>query len=151
ATHFSRIVVGLFSVGIVAAASVAGCKKPDSPKPSSCPCCPDTSCEAEDKSCLGLVDNAGRAQFGLRMSQLRVTAPAALSKGLVSTMIDGAVTPSNSDCHLEGSGTFNGLLQFDTAAHTLKMGGAKPVADVTAGYSFVDETVNGLLVQPTTY
>src|SRR5262245_15655627 len=135
--RFSRFVVGLFSVGIVAAASVAGCKDDDSPEPGSCTaaCCLGTSCKAVDKSCVGLVDNAGRTKFGLRMSELQVTAPAALTMGIMANVIAGAVTPSNSGCNLNGFETFNWLLQFDTAAHTIKTGGAKPVADATAGYS----------------
>jgi len=69
----------------------------------------------------------------------------------VAGIVGGAVTPSNAGCNLNGSATFNWLIQFDTAASSIKTGGAKPVADATTGYSFVDETVGGLHLQPITY
>src|SRR4051812_3651840 len=45
-------------------------------------CSPTSKCTAVDKECIGLVDNKGLTTFGLRMSQLDVTAPAALTKGI---------------------------------------------------------------------
>lgn len=174
--RLSNMILGLFSVSIVGAASIVGCSSDtnggntggSSPTTSSSgtnttsssasggstcsfPCCPAASCKAADTSCIGLVDNTGQTKFGLRMSELQVTAPAALTTGIVAGIVGGAVTPNNAGCNLNGSATFNWLIQFDTAASTIKTGGAKPVADATTGYSFVDETVSGLHLQPITY
>ncbi len=73
------------------------------------------------------------------MADLQLTAPPALTKGLVSTVIGNSVTPENAACNLAGTGTFSWLLAFDTAAGTLTTGGAKPVANPALGYSFVNE------------
>jgi hypothetical protein len=56
--------------------------------------------------------------------------------------------PNDASCNLQGGGTISVLLQFDTAAGTLKVGGAKPVADASQGYSFVQEDVSGVSVSP---
>jgi hypothetical protein len=110
---------------------------------------------AVDKECIGLVDNKGQMKFGLRMSELDLTAPPALTKGLVKTTVQGNVTPSVPTCNLNGSGTFSWLIQFDLAAGTIKTGGAKPVADATQGFSFVDDMVTQggttFHIQPVTY
>lgn len=173
--RFSNMILGLVSVGIVGAASLVGCggdgggnvggsgtggnnptttssgSTSSSGTTSGGPCAPGASCKAVDKECIGLVDNKDQTKFGLRMSELEVTAPAALTTGIVAGIVSGAVLPSNQACNLAGSATFNWLLQFDTTAGTLKTGGAKPVADAASGYSFVDETVDGKHLQPITF
>jgi hypothetical protein len=106
------------------------------------PCAPKASCIAADKSCIGLVDNAGQMKYGLRMSQLTITSPTALTKGIISQTVASSVTPQVPSCNLMGAATFNWLLQFDLAAGTLKTGFAKPVSDPAKGYDFVDETLN---------
>lgn len=114
-------------------------------------CSPGEACEAVDRTCIGLVDNAGQTTFGLRISQLDVAAPSSLMGGIVGSIISGSVTPALPACNLTGGATFNLLLQFDTAASTLKIGGAKPVNDPAGGYSFVDEIVDVFTVEPATY
>jgi hypothetical protein len=104
-----------------------------------------------DKTCLGLVSNAGQTKLGLRMSEHDLTSPAAFTTGLVKSTIDGAITPNLVSCNLNGNGTYSWLLQFDTQTMTLKTGGARPVADPTQGYSFDDETIDGFHVQPVTF
>ncbi len=99
-------------------------------------CAPKASCTAADKTCIGLVDNTGLTKFGLRMSELDVTSPPALTTGTIANIIGGAVLPSVKTCNVAGSATFNWLLQFDTTAGTLRTGGAKPVTDPTQGYAF---------------
>jgi hypothetical protein len=115
------------------------------------PCCPKAGCATVDPECIGLVDNAGLTRFGLRVSELDITEPAALAGGLMASILAEAVTPNQMACFLDGKGSFSWLLQFDTAAKTLKTGGAKPVNDPATGYSFLDEVVAGALVQPVTY
>lgn len=167
--RFSTMILGLCAAGITAASALAGCGGSDggngggggtnmssssssgssgtmsssSGSSGSCTaaCCPTASCKATDKTCIGLVDNAGKTKFGLRMSELDVTKPAALTSGIVASVVAGNVLPANAGCNLNGTGTFSWLLQFDTTAGTLKTGGAKPVADETKGYDFVDDMV----------
>jgi hypothetical protein len=111
------------------------------------PCSPKASCTAVDKECLGLVDNAS-GKAGLRMAHLDLTKPEALTKGVVKNVVLGAVVPNIPSCNVQGTATFNWLIQFDPATNKIKSGGAKPVADPTKGYDFVDETINGLAVKP---
>lgn len=73
------------------------------------------------------------------MADLALTAPPALTKGLVKSVIANGVTPAEPACNLSGGGTFSWLLSFDTVAGTVKTGGAKPAANPALGYSFVDQ------------
>jgi hypothetical protein len=108
-----------------------------------------------DKTCLGLTDNKGLTKFGLRMNELDVTSPHALTAGIINTTVSMNVWPTDATCNLQGAGTFSWLLQFDTAAGTLKTGGAKPAATPSQGYTFDDETLmqagQPFHVQPVTY
>jgi len=162
--RFAKLILGVGAVGALAAVGSAGCSSStgvtatgggatttgtgntttmssSSGTASGGGCAPKASCTAADKTCLGLVDNKGLTKFGLRMSELDVTSPAALTSGIVKTTVAGNVTPNNKPCNESGAATFSWLLQFDTAAKTLKTGGAKPVADANAGYSFDDEMI----------
>lgn len=181
--RFSNVILALSGVGLSAAAALAGCGNGDMTTGSggssgsgvstgthtttgtmattstgsgmSFPCSPKASCTAVDKACLGLVDNKGKTKFGLRMSDLVINKPAALASGLVASVVAGSVTPSLAACNLNGSGTFSWLLEFDLTAGTLTTGGAKPVADASKGYSFVNETVmqggKSFMIQPVSY
>ncbi len=118
------------------------------------PCAPKPACAIADPSCIALADNTGKTQFGLRIAQIDFATPAVFASGPFGTMLTGATMPQATTCNLNGQGTFSWLLQFDTAAATLKTGGAKPVADPSAGYSFDDEVVSpsgaSFHVQPVT-
>ena len=114
-------------------------------------CAPAASCRAVDTECLGLVDNAGESRFGLRISELDITRPSALRTGLVGQVVTSDVLPFNAGCNLDGAGTFSWLLRFDLATGKLDMGGARPVADASHGYRFVDEMVTDRHLQPVTY
>jgi len=105
-------------------------------------CYPGTQCpQIADSACVALVDNSAAKQFTLRMANLTLTAPVALTKGLVKTIVQNGVTMNLTSCNLPGGGTFSWLLQFDTATGMLKTGGGKPAEDPTKGYTFVNETV----------
>jgi hypothetical protein len=169
--RFSKLILGLGGVGVVAlsvhcggeeSGLVGGAATTSSNSASSssgsgggftcnAPCCPAASCTAADKECIGLVDNKGKPSFGLRMAQLDITKPDALTSGIVAQIVGGAVIANNVACNLNGTATFNWLLQVDTAAQTIKTGGAKPVADMTKGYDFVNEPVAGIPVAPITF
>ena len=112
------------------------------------PCALKASCQAVDKTCVGLVDNTGKTKFGLRMSQLDFTFPVAFTSGIAKQTIEGAVPLDDKTCNQGGTGFFSWLLQPDTAAKTVRMGGARPVVDPSMGYSFDDEIIGGLHVQP---
>ena len=115
------------------------------------PCSLTSSCKAFDKQCVGLVDNGGKSKFGLRVAQLDLSKPAALAGGIVGTIIAGAVKMFDPGCNLSGGASFSWLLEFDTTAGKLKTGGAKPVADPTAGYTFVNEQIYGIAVAPAVF
>jgi len=156
--RFANVILGVMGAGVVAAAGCGSSSNSGSSSSSSAggststpssassssgagACAPSSACKVADKECLGLVDNTGKTTFGLRMSELDITAPPALATGAVQGVVSGAVAPSDMACNLDGSATFSWLLQFDTVAGTLKTGGAKPVADPTTGYSFDMETI----------
>lgn len=133
------------STGTGTGTGTGSCVKPTDCSLANC------KCTAVDTECAGIVDNAGQTKFGLRMSELDITKPAALSSGLVAGIVAQAVGPNDGACYLGGKGTFSWLLQFDTAAKTLKTGGAKPVDDPAAGYAFIDEMIAGVHVAPITF
>lgn len=150
--RFSKLMLGLVGVGAMTAAGAMGCSSSTSgggtagntttaTTGTSSGCAPKAACTAADKTCMGLVDNTGKTQFGLRMAELDVTSPTALTSGIVKTTVAGNVTPNNKSCNLDGAATFSWLIQFDTTAQTIKTGGAKPVSDPTMGYSFDDEMI----------
>jgi hypothetical protein len=166
--RFLNVILGVVGVGALATAGVVGCGSSNGSTgttgtstttgsaststggPKSC--APSAACTttAPDKDCLGLVDNKGQTKFGLRMSELDVTAPHALTTGIVANVVSGAVQQNLMACNLQGTATFNWLLQFDTTAGTLRTGGAKPVMDPTMGYSFDNETIMGQMIAPIT-
>ncbi|MEZ4312324.1 MAG: hypothetical protein R3F14_30205 [Polyangiaceae bacterium] len=115
------------------------------------PCTP--ACEANKgvaSDCVAIVDNAGQSTFALRMAQLTLEKPAALTNPVVAGLIETGVTMNLKDCNLTGDGTFSWLMEFDTATGKLKTGGAEPAADPTAGYCFVNSTLGGVPVSPIT-
>lgn len=111
------------------------------------------SCDANkgvDSECVAIVDNSGQGKYGLRMAQLTLEKPTALTNPVVAGLIETGVTMNLKDCNLTGDGTFSWLLEFDTATGKLKTGGAKPADDPTAGYCFVNETLGTTPVAPLT-
>lgn len=119
-----------------AAPTTGGTTQSTDPTAGEFPCSPKASCEAAQPGCIGLVDNTGASTYALRMSQLVFSGPAALSGGPVANTLAGAVGLNLPACNLTGGGSWSWLLQFDSGAGTLRTGGAQPVADPFAGYSF---------------
>lgn len=104
------------------------------------PACPAL---AIDSDCLALVDNqpkGGDTQapepFAVRISQLSVTAPEALTGPAVYKIVSDGVNINLPSCNVGGLGTFSWLSVFDRANGMLKTGGALPEADPTNGYCF---------------
>lgn len=148
--RFSTVFLGVGACVAAFGASLAGCGGDDPPATTTggaADCTPTAECPyAAGAECLAFTDNRDQAKFTLRMSQLTVTKPEALARNTVEQIVSRGVRAKLPECKLQGDGTFNWLLEFDTAAGTLKTGGAKPVADPNQGYCFTDETVmqNGM-------
>jgi hypothetical protein len=116
--------------------------------PLSGPCAPKVSCPGFGSRCLSQIDQSGTSTFGLRVAQLRFKAPAALTKGLVSSVLESSASPNQPACNLNGSATLSWLLQFDLATNLIVTGGAKPSMSASGPYHFVDELVSGVQVAP---
>lgn len=95
----------------------------------------DPVCADAGSECLSLVDNTGKDQFMIRLSQLQVSRPAALVNKFVENLIQNGIDYDMPDCYLSGLGTFSWLLELDLTAGKLRTGGAKP-GDPTDGYCF---------------
>jgi hypothetical protein len=105
------------------------------------PACPALSVKSD---CLGLVDNSGKNHFAMRLSQLSVTSPAALTTPTVKKVVADGVNINLPACNVPGKGTFSLMVDFDLDKGMLRAGGAKPQLDPTEGYCFVDDTANGV-------
>jgi hypothetical protein len=113
------------------------------------PCEPLASCSTVTSECVALEDNKGDDSFALRMAQLEVSKPPSLAPTtIVGGIVAKGVQMDREACNLAGGGTFNLLLQFTKATNKLKVGGAKPVTDPSAGYAFLTETVGTTNVAP---
>lgn len=147
----SAIVLWLSAGAMVVVGSVAGCGGDDTSgaaATSGADCSPKAGCSDVESECVALADNSGKTKYALRMSQLVVTTPKVLAEGLVAGIVGEGVTLDREACYLTGGGTFNWLLEFDTATGKLRTGGAKPELDPTKGYCFVEETIAGVPVAP---
>jgi hypothetical protein len=153
--RFSNV-LGVLAVGTVTVAGlIAGCGDDTATTttgvPAGPPCEPKgAACKVVDSDCIALEDNAGNGTINLRMGQLTITEPKLLASGLVANLVGNGVLMNLEDCNLAGGGTFSWLLQFDTATGKVKTGGAKPVVDPTAGYCFVNETLDSFPIAPIT-
>ena len=118
-------------------------------------------------ACLALADNTGKDRIDLRMNQLIVTAPQALTNTFIKKTILGANVrtnygdpsdPLSNPCNM-GQGTdtggFSWLFSFDTKAGKMITGGGPAVPSAKAGsttgtcfYRFTDQA-SGEEVKPT--
>ena len=99
------------------------------------------SCEANASLCLATAHAHGGPAFGLRIAHITLSAPKALTKGIVKSVFEGAVSPKQPDCGLQTGGTFNWLMRFDTQTGTLTTGAARPLTAPAQPYAFVNETL----------
>jgi len=141
--RFSNTAASLVMSALGTFLLVGGCGGDTDPKQNNPPeasCALTEACVSADPTCIGLVDNAGQAQFGLRMSQIIINKPASLAATtFVGQTVASGVALKDANCNLTGEGTFSWLLHFDTATNKVCTGGAKPVANPADGYSFVNE------------
>jgi hypothetical protein len=105
------------------------------------PTCPALSVTSD---CLGLVDNAGKDQFAMRLSQLEVTAPKALTSPTVQKVVGDGVYVNLPECNVAGLGTFSLVVEFDLKGGKLKAGGAAPAMNPEEGYCYVNDSTNGV-------
>ncbi len=105
------------------------------------PGCPALAVKTD---CLGLVDNSGKDHFVLRMSQLEIAAPKALTNALVSGLVGKGVTMNLPKCNLNGDGTFSLITEFDLKTGMLHAGGATPPASATDGYCYANDPAHGV-------
>lgn len=150
-------VVALGMGALAGAASLAGCGGDDSGEEAATTGTPagncaqtNPVCTAVDSECVALVDNREEPTFGLRMSQLTITKPDILAGPTIGKIVSDAVRMNLQQCHFNGTGTFSWLLEFDSAAGTVRTGGALPQADPTKGYCFVDTMIGAFPIQPIT-
>ena len=89
----------------------------------------------------------GRRSSACACRRSLINKPAALAPTtFVGGVVTGGVSLAQTECYLNGTGTFSWLLYFDTATNTVCTGGAKPSADpLGQGFCFVNgqETVGG--------
>jgi hypothetical protein len=117
--------------------------------------CNTAPCQA-NSACLAMANNSATGVANLRMRKLLVTAPPALAfqppshTFVQKTVIDEGINLDN-QCGEPGTGTFNWLIQLDTANNKVTTGCAPPSADpFNTGYCFVNATIEGLHVGPVT-
>jgi hypothetical protein len=120
-------------------------------------CAPGASCPAVTSECIALVDNTGKDKFALRITQLTLSRPAALTNQVITQLLAQGVTLNLPNClsesghaTLKGDGMFSWVLEFDKTSGMLRTGGASPEADPTQGYCFVNETIQTIPVAPFT-
>jgi len=118
-------------------------------------CAPAIGCPAVQSDCIAFEDNAGKDTFTLRISDLTVTAPTALTDPTVSLLLSTGITMNYPSCtsadgfpFFTKDGTFNWLLQFDKTGMMLTTGGAAVETDPTKGYCFLQDTISGFDVAP---
>jgi hypothetical protein len=103
--------------------------------------------------CMARIDNGSATTWQGRLSDLDVSAPAALAAQLVQTVIiDQGLNFKETACNQTGLGTFNWLFEYDSVKHTLKTGGGPPVSDPTKGdcYAVIPNSNPALTVGPQT-
>lgn len=116
-----------------------------------------TGCPAVVSECIAFADNAASTKFAVRISQLTIEAPPALTNELVVNLITKGITLNYPSCAaatgdpiFTGDGTFSWILEIDKQNGELRTGGAKLEPDPNKGYCFVNETIQSFPVAPFT-
>jgi hypothetical protein len=152
--RFRKVLVVLGMGALAGAGAIAGCGGDDGGTAGTTggqsASCAQTAplCTAVDSECVALFDNKGKTTFGLRMAQLTITKPDILAGVTIGKIVSDAVRMNLQQCHLNGTGTFSWLIEFNTTTGKVRTGGALPQADPTKGYCFVDTMVGTFHIQP---
>jgi hypothetical protein len=139
ATVSSATASGTHASSTTSSSGVAGVCP--SPEPPSGPCAPGSACAGQHSACLAVTGSQSGNVFGMRVDHLAFELPAALAGTAFGRMLATAAERDAPACNLDGTGSFNWLLQFDTQSGTITTGGAKPPALPSNGYSFVKGAV----------
>jgi hypothetical protein len=132
---------------LLAGYAVGGCGGKESAPVPTADCMPkDPSCPAlaVSSDCLALVDNKDKEIFAMRMSQLSVEIPEALTGPAVYKIVADGVNINLPSCNLHGLGTFSWLTVFDPSGGTLRTGGALPMEDPSDGYCFDHDAAHNI-------
>lgn len=118
-------------------------------------CAPDAGCPSVTSDCIAFTDNAGKDDFALRISHLSISQPTALTDPTIANLLGKGVNLAYPECKaatgdsiFTGDGTFSWIFEFNKTTGKLTAGGAVLEADPTKGYCFVNETIDGFMVQP---
>lgn len=152
------LIAGLLLAGV---AGAQGCSSDEDKPASSNPgntgsfSCyqPTAACQIiAGSKCMAKVDNSASSRKTLRLSQLRITAPAILaSKAIQTSVVAPGVLQRDPACGLgtlDTNGVFNWIVEFDTATKKLRTGGARPVENIADGYCFLKANIDGTDVAP---
>lgn len=146
------------ALGVVVGGGLVGCGDDTSAAGGGTPatgCEPAIGCPDVQSDCVAFADNAGKDKFALRITQLTVTAPTALTDPTVANLLSTGITYDYPACTSADSlafftkdGTFNWILEIDKTAGTLRTGGADLQTDPTKPYCFLNGTIAGFSVAP---
>ncbi len=117
----------------------------------SCTVTQSATCNAAS-ACLAPASNTGTTD-NFRLSALYLAAPKALTLASVQgTIVNSGLEFDNAACGQNGNALFNWLMTLDTAANTLKTGGAPVPTDTSgnSGFCYENDTQDGLPVAPVT-
>jgi len=110
-------------------------------------CAPGAAiCHATTNACLATKEFAGSPSFDMRIAQLTITKPDALTAAknpVVAGILAKGVTPGLPECNLDGGGTFSWLLSFDLASTKLRTGTALFAESPALSYTFSAGSVPG--------
>lgn len=151
----AALAIGLVSTSLVVACGDSGDTTGGTTGTSGQGCEPAEGCPEVTSDCISFVDNSASDVFALRISGLTISSPTALTDPTITALLANAVNldyptckAATGDSIYTGDGTFSWILQFDKTAGTLTTGGAVLEADPTKGYCFVNQTINGFMVNP---
>ncbi len=142
-----RLALGLTGL-VVLGLLYTGCADDETADPPAATCAPtDPACPAVGVSsdCLALVDNSGLDKFVLRLSQLVITAPPALSNVFMQGIVGDGVTINLPACNISGLGTFSFMFEFDKTTDRVRAGGALPEQNPGDGYCLANDPANDII------
>lgn len=114
----------------------------------------DPACGLAGSECLAMTDNSTESKFGFRIHQLVATAPPALTGFIQTGILDKNVPLDLENCYQYGRGWVSWLVELDTAANKLTIGGGPPMAKggAQAGTCFISftDTASSVEIKPAT-
>jgi hypothetical protein len=142
-TSSGGVTTGASSSGSIGSSSgTSGGSACSNPAPIGLPqtaCTPgNPTCDTHGSVCLATAHAHGAPVFGLRIAHFALTAPKAFTTGIVQSVFNSSTSPSLPACGVQGAASFNWIFRFDETIGSVTVGAAKPVADPSTGYAFID-------------